>query len=179
MENIIPAEAAIEKCDACFTDVVADDVYCTNCGYPLKGSDFEQRSFIANRDVIDIDMNDFNNKIKSARNSLYYLAGVFMFVGVINFFIKKDDPDILAYVLVYVILAALFLALGGYSQKKPLACIVSGLCLYTIVQVLAIIDNPANLVSGIIVKIVIIGYMIKGIKSALELERFKKENNIT
>ena len=76
------------------------------------------------------------------------------------------------------ILAILFLCLGGYSRKKPLACIICGLSLYVIVQILFLIADPLSLLRGIIFKIVIIGYLIKGIQSALELENFKKENNI-
>jgi len=76
------------------------------------------------------------------------------------------------------VLAVVFLALGGYTHKKPLACIISGLSLYIIVLILFFIDNPASLAYGVIVKIVIIGYMIKGIKSAIEIEKIKKEHNI-
>jgi hypothetical protein len=85
---------------------------------------------------------------------------------------------VLAYVLPNLILAILFLALAGYSRKKPLVCLVCGLCLYVIVQVLMLIDDPARIAYGIIFKIAIIGYMINGIKSAIEIEKIKKENNI-
>jgi len=71
------------------------------------------------------------------------------------------------------VLAVVFLALGGYTHKKPLACIISGLSLYIIVLILFFIDNPASLAYGVIVKIVIIG-----IKSAIEIEKIKKEHNI-
>jgi hypothetical protein len=168
-----------EKCAACYTNVLAADVFCTNCGYPLQGSEQEQRNFIANQEVVNLDYADFNKQIKNAGNSLYYLAGIFLLSTIVNFFISKDDPEVLYNVIPLVVLSALFLILGGYSRKKPLACIVSGLALYIIVQVLLAIDNPVNIFGGIIIKIIIIGYMIRGIKSALEMERFKKEHNIS
>lgn len=167
-----------EPCPSCNTSVTDTEVFCTNCGYPLKGTDFEQRSFIADKEVLNIDLDSFGAELRKARNTLYYLAGLFVVIGLVNFFIKKDDPEVLAYVIPYIVLAILFFALGGYSMKKPLACLVSGLCLYVIVQVLNVIDNPVNLARGIIIKIAIIAYLIKGIKSAIEIERIKKENNI-
>jgi len=179
MENSLPtSNDPVNQCAACYKTVSNDDVYCINCGYPLKGSEKDQKYFIQKRDFAEIDMVSFNKQLKNAANTLYYLAGVFVFYGIIIFFLKKDDPDVLAMVIPNLILAIVFLALGGYTHKKPLACIVSGLCLYVIVQILFIIDNPTNLAYGIIVKIIIIGYMIKGIKGAIEIEKIKKEYNI-
>ncbi len=129
--------------------------------------------------MVNTNYADFSKQIKNAGNSLYFLAGIFLLSAIVNFFISKDDPEVLSNVIPLVVLSALFLILGGYSRKKPLACIVSGLALYIIVQVLLVIDNPVNIFGGIIIKIIIIGYMIKGIKSALEMERFKKEHNIS
>ena len=165
-------------CNACATEVVNDDAFCTNCGYPLKGSEKDQRYFIAQRSNVLIDMAEFNKKIKHAGNSLYYLSGVFVLMAIISFFKYQDDAEVLGIVIPIVILAALFLVLGSYSRKKPLACLVSGLCLYVIVQVLNIVSNPASVASGIIWKIAIIGYLVVGIRSAIEIEKIKKEHNI-
>jgi len=177
MENALPVPP-IEKCAHCYAEIKNDDVYCTNCGYPLQGTEFEQKSFIANLEVIGIDMAEYNKKVRAAANTLYYLSGVFILSGIINFFILKDNADVLAIVIPTFILAMLFLLLGSYCPKKPLACLVSGLALYIIVQVINAFDSPMSLAKGIIIKIFIIGYLIKGIKSAIELEKMKKENNI-
>ena len=179
MENSVSApNLPIERCAACFTNVVNDDVYCSNCGYPLKDSTQEQRDFISNRHSTNIDIAIVNKRVRNAGNTLYYLSGIFILSGIINFFISKDDPDVAAIVIPIFILAILFLVLGEYSKKKPLACIISGLALYVIVQVLNFIDNPANIAHNIIIKIIIIAFLIKGIKSAVDIEKIKKENNI-
>ncbi|TFF39239.1 hypothetical protein [Mucilaginibacter psychrotolerans] len=179
MENSATITAETDaKCASCFTKVATEDVFCTSCGYPLKGTESEQRSFIARQEVNNLDYADFNQQIKKAGNSLYYLAGIFTLSAIINYFRFQDNPDTISEVIIILILAFLFLGLGAYSSKKPLVCLVSGLVLYIIVQVLLAIDNPINIVSGIIFKIIIIGYLIKGIKSALDFEQFKKEHNI-
>jgi hypothetical protein len=179
METIIPVPAqSQEHCAACYSAVADTDVYCTNCGYPLKGSEKEQSDFILKKDIAGIDIASYNKRLKAAANSLYYLAGLFMVISIIVFFVRKDDPDVIGLVIPYLILAFIFLALGGYTHKKPLACIVSGLSLYVIEIVINAIDNPATIISGIILKIVIIGYLVRGIRSAIKIEKIKKENNI-
>jgi hypothetical protein len=53
-----------------------------------------------------------------------------------------------------------------------------GLVLYIIVLLLSVIDNPMNLARGIIVKIIIIVYLIKAVRSASDARRIKKELNL-
>ena len=179
METTIPVPAQSQAhCAACYKAVADIDVYCTNCGYPLKGQEQEQNDFILKKEIAGIDIASYNKRLKAAANSLYYLAGLFMVIGIIVVFFKKDDPDVLGLAIPELILAVVFLALGGYTHKKPLACIISGLSLYIIVLVVNAIDNPSTIVSGVLLKIVIIGYLVKGIRSAIEIEKIKKENNI-
>jgi hypothetical protein len=178
MEDSLSIPALPIECHACYAKGSADDVYCTNCGYPLKGTEQEQQNFILKKNFTSIDLGSFNKRLKTAANSLYYLGGAFVVYGIIFYFIKQDDPDATAMLLTNLILGFVYVALGSYTHKKPLACIVSGLCLYAIVIILNAIANPVSIASGIIVKILIIGYLIKGIKGAIEIERIKKENSI-
>jgi hypothetical protein len=178
MEDSLSIPALPVECHACYAKGTSDDVYCTNCGYPLKGTEEEQQNFVLKKNFATIDLESFNKRLKTAANSLYYLGGAFAVYGIIFYLIKQDDPDATAMLLTNLILAFVYVALGGYTHKKPLACIVSGLCLYVIVIILNAIADPATIARGPIVKILIIGYLIKGIKSAIEIERIKKENNI-
>jgi len=41
----------------------------------------------------------------------------------------------------------------------------------------AIID-PVTIIKGLIMKIIIVGFLIKGLKAALEIEKMKKENQL-
>ena len=170
--------APLSHCAACNTEILTGDAFCTNCGYPVRGTKKEQDYFMLKRDWAEIDIASFNKKLKTAANSLYYLAAAFVIYGIVFYFLKQDDPNAIAMLLTNLILAFVFLALGGYALKKPLACIVSGLCLYVIVIILNAIADPATIARGAIVKILIIGYLVKGIKSAIEIEKIKKEHNI-
>jgi len=72
----------------------------------------------------------------------------------------------------------IFLGLGFWCKKQPLGAIISALILYIMVQLIAIIQNPLNIISGIIVKVIIIIYLIKGMNSALQAQKIKKELNL-
>ena len=165
-----------EFCSSCNIRILNNEAYCQNCGFPLLASEKEQNDFLLNRDIAQIDLEGYNLKIERVRNWFYYLAGLLIVIGIIVLLTNKDNEDILALVIPQFILAILFLILGSYSMKKPLACIVSGLSLYIIVQILNAIQNPILIAKGFIFKIIIIGVLIRGIKSAIEIEKIRKEH---
>jgi len=180
MDNTTVQPNKISLCESCYTRVSPEDQFCNSCGYPLKGTEDEKRNFRPS--LIDpvLKRRDYENRLQNAANTLYYLTGIFVLSGLILFFETKDQPDGLTDVILNIILAMIFLALGGYTHKKPLACIVSGLALYIIIQVLNIIIDPVSFASPIIliIKIVIIGYLIKGVRSAIEIEKIRKQSNV-
>jgi hypothetical protein len=167
----IASALLVKKCEACNATVMANDTYCLNCGYPLKGSSLEQKAFIAKRDNVSA----INNRLHSAANALYYLAGVFVFSGLVTLTLRKKDPDVLSLVMPMLILAILFLILGALCKKAPLACTLVGFCVFIAVQVFNFFNNPAALAYGIIIKVIVLAYLIKSIKSAFDLEKIKKQ----
>ncbi|WP_295798597.1 hypothetical protein [Mucilaginibacter sp.] len=180
MENSFATPPSpVLRCDGCFTAISDVDVYCANCGYPLKGTPDEQKRFIYRQNKSDFDLVAFTKRVKNAGETLYYLAGYFIFAGLVNTWHFWGVDNMLAIVIPNLILAMLFVALAGYSAKKPLACFISGLALYVVVEILIIVNNPGSigLVSLIIIG-VIIGYLIKGIKSAVDIEKIKRQHNI-
>jgi len=166
------------NCTCCANPFAESDSYCNACGFPLKGTEDEQRDFISHRTIKEIDLADFHKNIKSATNSLYWVAGLFSLGAIIGGFMLQDKSEIVAHLIVYVILIAIFLALAVWGKQKPLPALISGLSLYVFIQIANAILEPASIVSGIIVKIIIIAMLIKGIKAALEADKIKKELNI-
>lgn len=166
------------NCACCATPFAEADIYCNSCGFPLKGTEEEQRHFINNRTIKEIDLADFDKNIKSATNSLYWVAGLFALGSIVGGFMLEDKSEIAAHFIIYVILIAIFLALAVWGKQKPLPALISGLSLYVFIQIASAILEPASIVSGIIVKIIIIAMLIKGIKAALEADKIKKEFNI-
>jgi hypothetical protein len=180
MNTLANSHNPIHLCDKCYTKVDPDDQFCNSCGFPVKGTNEEKEKFRPVPVKPVFNRKEYEKRLKDAANTLYYLTGAFVLGGVILFFQVKDEPDVLSYILPNIILAIVFLALGGYAHKKPLACIASGLVLYIIVQILNIVDNPESFASPVTVaiKIGIIAFLIKGVKSAIEGEKLRKDNNL-
>jgi len=178
----ITPNTELNLCGCCYKPVNIDDTFCEACGYPLKGSEFEQKEFIATRNIKESDLETANEKIKKASNVLYWIAGATAVVGLLLFMIAYvkdgDNSEQVATLIVNLVLAIIYLALASWSSKKPFAAIVSGFSLYIIVIILSAIANPVTIAQGIIIKCIFIGYFIKGIKSAMEAEDLKKELNI-
>jgi hypothetical protein len=173
------AIAIAADCKSCNIAVNVNDQFCQGCGYPLKGTEEEQQQFIYNRDYKYIELDSMNNKIRSARNCLFVLAALFTVSGFIYYLINTGAPLASALLLTNLILAAIFLALGFWAPKRPVAAIISGLVLYVLVILINAIDNPLSIFSGVIVKVFVIIYLIKGMNSAFEAERIRKQLNIS
>jgi len=169
----IPANDSV-FCKSCYEKVNNADAFCDNCGYPLKGTPEEQNIFISDRTYKEIDLEDYNKQIKKAGMTLYLIAAFTLLWGVILYATSKETAILIGSVIISVI----FVSLGFWSRKKPLAAIISGAALYAILIILSAIDNPLSILSGIIWKILIIGAFIRGIKAAIDAEKVKKELNI-
>ena len=169
----------LARCTSCENPVNEQDQFCTNCGFPLKGTPEEQEQFLSARRYKQHEMKELSRKTKNAQTTLFVLAGLFFVVGIIYYYIGGQNDLAFAILITNLILAAVFLALGGWSKNKPVAAIISGLVLYILVQFISIVDDPSNIVKGIIVKILVIGYLVKGLQSAMAAERLKKELNLS
>ncbi|RKR83241.1 hypothetical protein BDD43_3444 [Mucilaginibacter gracilis] len=179
MENNVSIETTQPTfCGACSVTVNDSDAFCDSCGYPLKGTEFDQRNFIANRNSKEIDLEEYQKNIANAGKALYWVAVACAVSGLVLYAVSKDEQTKMGILVINLILTIIFVALGAWSRKKPFAAIISGATLYGITIILNVIDNPLTLVKGIIFKIIIIGAFIKGIKAAIEAEKVKKELNI-
>lgn len=181
MENLSLLSAGSQACAVCNSHVPEADAFCTSCGYPVKGTETEQQYFISERNAREIDLESFQKAVNVASRTLFVIATFTAAFGVILYFVSSQnhtDQFAGATLVVNLILAALYLGLGLWSKSKPVAALISGLSLYLIVQVVSAIGNPMSLATGIILKIIYIGYFIKGIKSAMEAERVRKQYNM-
>ena len=175
--NPMPA-IAIPECTCCFNKIKPEDQFCPACGFPLKGSAEIQQQFFENRNYQQMEMAGLKEKIKRAGTSLYLLAGIFLLYGLVYFFIGIREESASAILITYAIIAVIFLLLGYLAEKKSLAAIISGMVLYLLVILMDFIQNPFNIARGIIFKVVIISYLIRGLVSAMEAEKIKKQYNI-
>lgn len=165
-------------CTCCYTKYEINDLFCKACGFPLQASEQEQKNFLSERNVKEIDLESLNEKVDSACKSLYWISGLTAISSIIIYFATQDESPI-ATLITNIILVLSFLALGFWSKHKPTAAMISGLSLYLIIIILNAVVSPLSIFSGIILKVIIIGYLVKGIKAVLEVDKLKKELNIT
>ena len=71
--------------------------------------------------------------------------------------------------LVNMVLAAVMAVLAWWGRRAPLAAVLLATATYAVVLVANAIADPATIGQGIIVKIIIIAFLVKGIKAALAL----------
>ena len=166
------------RCQACSSNVTADDFFCQNCGFPLRAPAEERDAFINNRNFQAFQLKEMQGKIKNASTSIFVIGGLTSVMGIILYFTAARTQDSFVAMLVNLLVGIIFLGLGFWCKEKPVAAIISALSLYIILLVLTAIDDPLNVVKGIILKIIIIGYLIKGLNSAFEAQRIKKKHNL-
>ena len=168
----------ITNCTSCFNQVNENDAFCTSCGYPLKGSEEEQKNFIMEKNTKEIYLEEENRQIKKSGYALYYIAAATFLSGLILYGTSKNTEVKNTILLINTILAVIYAALGFWSKKKPLAAIISGSALYALVFILNAVTSPLSIFSGIILKIFIVVNFVRGIQSAIRADKLRKELNI-
>lgn len=168
----------VNLCNCCSVKYEALDAFCNSCGFPLQGTKQEQDFYISERNVKEIELIDLDEKVETARKSLYWISGLTLFSLVFVAFKPAPDEDISFTVVTTIVLAAAFLGLAVWGKTRTSTALISGLSLYLIIHILNALVDPRTIISGIIVKVIIIGYLIKGIKSVIEREKIKKELNL-
>jgi hypothetical protein len=173
MEEISPLTSSyhIVSCEHCQAENAADKNFCTQCRYPIGGTDDEKRAFHLNIARNKKLLESTEEEIRSAKNIVYWLSGLSMLTGIILFF-SQDD---LASLVVYALICILYLGLAAWCSSNPFGAILTAFIVYLTLQLLYAIVDPVTIVGGIIWKIVFIGAFIKGIRSASEARNYMRE----
>lgn len=156
-------------CSNCNQPIAGKPKFCVNCGFPENGTDAEKAKFHGQQALDRSKTKDAPKQIKSARNTLFIIGGIQLLFSIFVFFTLDSTAELIAGLIVFVI----YLLLGFWSQKKPLIALILGLLVYLTLIGISALDDPMNLVKGIIVKVIIIGFLAKGINSALHLQNKK------
>jgi ABC-type multidrug transport system permease subunit len=178
MENQLSENVSQLHCAACSSIIRDEDFFCQHCGFPIKAPAEERDAFINSRNLKAYELSEMQKKIKNASTSIFVIGGFTAFLALVLYFTAHDKQDGLVLCLVNLVVAGIFLALGFWCKSQPVAAIISALSLYALLWIVSIIENPLNIVSGIIIKIVLIVYLIKGLNSAFEAQKIKKAHNL-
>jgi high-affinity Fe2+/Pb2+ permease len=119
------------------------------------------------KDVIE----DAKKKLRNVKILLIVLAGLNILFGL--YYLMEDYTfyDGLA----GLITAFVFIGCALWVEKQPLTGILAGFGFWILLQLVAIFINPANIFSGIILKVIFIVIFVKGIASAKDAKVFTEQ----
>ena len=174
----VPDAVVIADCKCCFEKTNLSDQFCKSCGFPLHGTEEQQNTFIYERGYKKMQVNELTNKASRASITFYIISGLMFISALVLFFINAQNDEAVPNLIVYSIIAVLFLLLGVWSNKKPVAAIICGLSLYVVIILLQAAMDLSSVFRGLLIKILIIAGLVKALINALEAERIKKQHNI-
>lgn len=156
------------SCQHCTTVVASTETYCHKCGFPVKGTEHQQKRFLIDKELKEIYKDENtgfdNDKVNTAQNIIFALAFLNV-IGSIYYYVVTESPFVL---MLSLFISLVYAILGFWAKQKPLPAILCCLVLYITLIILNGLFDPTTLLRGIIIKIIIIVYLIKGIKASNE-----------
>lgn len=171
MEQISSTTAA-NSCKCCCELYNEEDHFCKSCGYPLRASEQEQVNFIYRRAYEKTQIKELDGKSQYASIIFYILAGLLLLSGLVFFFIHPEDDTASMVLVLSGSIAVIYLFLGMWSAKKPIAAIICGLIFFIVSFFLGV------RLGGIIINFAIAGGLIIALVSALNADRKRKQHNL-
>ncbi len=179
MEETAAKVATHIGCPICRLEVDADEAFCNHCGFPLKGTEQQQRVFWLKRDTKKKRLAEADKKIRQASNTLFVVGGITFFfsLGIYLWGYYGSYNGDVSLFLSGAILGLIFVALGFWCKVKPLPAILCGLSLYLLWQVINLVVSPSTFLNAYVYKLFVIGFLIVGLRAVFEGEKVKKELN--
>lgn len=121
-------------------------------------------------------MEGYDKHIRQARNSLFIAAGILLLNAVILFAQYPFDIEVMW--LDYLLWAGYiggFIALALWTKKKPYYAIIGGLILMGAFILINALIDPKTIFGGLIFKIAVIVFLIKGLGDAKEAQQIKEQ----
>jgi len=165
------------KCPVCKHSVNAEDEFCTNCGYPRRGTEHEQRIFLLKRNTKKNRSEEANKMLRQASNTLLVIGSLMavMAIGTYLWGINGALQGDLGTFISNLILGLAFIGLGLWCLKRPLPAIVCGLSLFILVLIANAMVAPSAIFHWLILKVAVILLLSNGIRGALNGEKMKKQ----
>jgi hypothetical protein len=141
---------------------------------PTENTPGDGNSTIFNND--DLHSEGYDKHIRQAKNALFTAAAILLLNAIILF--SKYPFEIetlwLDYLLWLVYIGG-FVALAFWTKKKPYYAIIGGLVLMGVFILINAVIEPATIVGGLIFKIAVFVFLIKGLGDAKEAQQMKDE----
>jgi hypothetical protein len=120
----------------------------------------------------EFSMEGYDKNIRQARNTLFFLAGLQLLLGIYLLFNSSSNAGWISFVITALV-AIIFLGLGFWTKQKPYNAIIFALIIYILLWAGDCILDATYIYKGILVKIIVIVYLAKGLKDAKEAQNMK------
>ena len=121
----------------------------------------------------DFSLKRYDKHIRNARTTLYVVSALSLVAG-IYFTLSGSRDNILDIWIEVVVMGGTFLVLGMWSNVKPFTALTVGLIVYILYHLAAMVIYPAGIFKGVLIKIIVVVYLIRGMNNAREAEEWKK-----
>jgi hypothetical protein len=124
-------------------------------------------------------LGQYDKHVRQARYAIYAIAVMQVVMGAIIYATSSyiTDDQLIVFAVIGVI-ATVFVCIGLWSRKQPFSAIVTALTVYIGLIVLDAVQDPGTLTKGVIFKIIIIVFLVKGLRDAREAQRMSKMERI-
>ena len=122
---------------------------------------------------IDADIREHDKQIKQSRNTIFIVAVIQFLFGIVSGYQIGGEMGWLVFGVAGFI-AIIFFLLGILTKKKPYTAILITLIFYSSLLVIDLVIQPSTVLKGIIIKLFIIGYLVRGLGKAKEAQHWAK-----
>jgi prepilin signal peptidase PulO-like enzyme (type II secretory pathway) len=127
----------------------------------------------------EFSVQQYDKHIRQARNAIFAVAILLTLSVALMVATSPGSYEYLWFdLLLWGAFIVVFVVLGFWTKKKPFYAIVSALVLYGFFIALNAYLDPATIIKGILVKIIIIVFLVKGLRDAKEAQKMKDEFNV-
>jgi hypothetical protein len=121
-------------------------------------------------------MEGYDKHIRQARNAIFVAAGILLLnVIILSFTVPPGYEYLWIDLLIWGTFIAGFIVLGLWTKKKPYSAIIGALILYGVFILLNALIDVSTIYKGIIFKVVIIVFLVKGLRDAKEAQQMKEQ----
>ncbi len=125
------------------------------------------------------DSGEYRQKLAAARNTIYVVGALQFIIGLVVAY-RGPEQIMTATIGIYVVIACMYAGLGLWCGYKPLAATITALGLYVFIWLLPyfLTANTAILTKDIIFRVIVTGYLVKGIfagKQAQDIKNMVKQ----
>ncbi|MEO8771310.1 MAG: hypothetical protein ABI402_14540 [Ferruginibacter sp.] len=123
----------------------------------------------------EFSMEGYDKHIRQARNAIFTAAGI-LFASTIFVYLSAPDYEYIWFdVALWGLFIAGFIALGLWTKKKPYYAIIGALILYSLFIIINAAVDIRTIFAGIIFKIMIYVFLIKGLSNAKDAQNMKEQ----